>query len=149
MRSISFRGKSAATGDWIYGLPARLPDGISGYVIVGDHFKLPSCDGIGTEEYCEVLNDTIGQYSGLTDYNNNPVYEDDIIETEGAIGIVKYGNHAPSTSTLDATSVGFYIEWLGEQSGILRNDIGFWLERRTSFICGNIFDNPEIVEEQR
>ena len=146
MRTIQFRGKSAATCDWIYGYLVTMPDGISGYAIVGDHFKLPSCDAIGTEEYCEVLNDTIGQYSGLTDYRNNPVFEGDIIETEGAMGIVRYGNHAPGTSTLDATSVGFYIEWLGELNGILRNDIGFWLDRRTSFICGNIYDNPGLLE---
>lgn len=129
MRTIKFRGKSAATGEWVYGNVVSMPDGISGYAIVGDHFKLPSCDAIGTEEYREVLNDTIGQYIGVTDYNNEPLFEGDI---------VKYGGECYEIAYLEK-----YARFAGTKPGVVFAvfDLGY------SVLAGNIFDNPDIMKE--
>ena len=129
MRTIKFRGKSAATSDWIYGNLVSMPDGISGYAIVGDHFKLPSCDAIGTEEYCEVLNDTIGQFIGITDVADQPIYEGDIMQcNDGWCYEVRYRDD--------------YAQFVAKRPGI--TGIVFDFER--SKVVGNVFDNPEILE---
>ena len=129
MRTIKFRGKSAATCDWVYGNLVTMPDGISGYAIVGDHFNLPSCDVIGTEEYCEVLNDTIGQYIGVTDYNNEPLFEGDIVRHGGEYYEIAY--------------LEKYARFAGTKPGVVFAvfDLGY------SVLAGNIFDNPDILKE--
>lgn len=145
MRDIQFRGKCAVTGEWCYGYLAHFPDSVCGWALTKENYLDFDHHRIYSFDYAEVLNDTIGQYTGLTDYFNTPVYEGDIIENENMYGVVRYGSHAPSTSTNDATAVGFYIEWIGEKAGILRNDLGFWLNRRDSVIRGNIYDTPELM----
>lgn len=151
MRDIKFRGKSAATGDWIYWFLVPMPDGISGWAITGDHYELPDCDAIGTEEYCQILNDTICEYTGLKDADEAPIYEGDIIAKqeqgqEEQAGIIKFGTYNNPWSK-EATHQGFYVEWIGEREGSLRRDLVFWTSERHVRVVGNVWDNPDIIQE--
>lgn len=156
MRDIKFRGKSAATGDWIYGFLVPVPDGISGWAIVGDHFTLRDVvedgnDVLTTEEYCQVLNDTICQYTNHSDMNEAPIYEGDIIAIqeqgqEEQVGIIKYGTYNNPWSN-EATHQGFFVEWIGERGGALRRDMAFWTMQRHVSVVGNVWDNPDIIQE--
>lgn len=130
MRTIRFRGKSAATCDWIYGNLVTMPDGISGYAIVGDHFKLPNCDGIGTEEYCEVLNDTIGQYIGINDSRETPIFEGDIVQREDG-------------ECYEIAYLEKYARFAATKPRVVFSV--FNLEKTT--VVGNIYDDPELVKE--
>ena len=149
MRDILFRGKGVGNFEWCYGQLVQCPDSVSGWALAKEHYMNQSEWNIYVCDYSEVLNDTIGQYTGLTDYFNDPVYEHDIIEEDGFYGVIKYGSHAPHTSQSEETAVGFYVEWQGDKDGIFRNDIGYWLTIRQCAIRGNIFDNPNLLEVRK
>jgi uncharacterized phage protein (TIGR01671 family) len=85
---------------------------------------------------------TIQQYTGLTDSNNNPIYEGDIlmyksgsIPTTGVIGQVLY----------EADEGGYIFQW--KRNGPNQNyknvncDVAF-----ESVIVGNIFEHSELLK---
>ena len=142
MRMIKSRGKAADGSGWVYG----YPDVKSRWVFVGNMFLDASKEHIETSMFVEVMEGTIGNYCGFTDYFNTPAYDGDIIiEEDKYVGIIRFGEHAPRVSDLDKTGSGFYVEWLGPMKDVLRSDIGYWLARRNLVIRGNIFDNPELL----
>ena len=160
VRMIQFRGKSVATGDWVYGYLVPMKDGISGWAIAGDHCKVSNYaesgftyPAIGAEEYCQVLNDTICEYVGLADSDDTPIYEGDIIaihlqQLREQAGIVMFGTYQNPWSD-ETTHQGFYVEWIGEREGALRRDLAFWTSERRIRIVGNIYDNPELLINEK
>ncbi|MCM1055622.1 MAG: YopX family protein [Bacteroides sp.] len=116
MREILFRGKRADNGEWVKGLPSGPISAIEFY------------DGLTDCETAEVISETVGQYTGLTDKNGTKIFEGDIVKFgddyyEIAF-IEKYSRFAPrKTGTVFAV---------------------FLLEN--SVIIGNIHDNPELLK---
>lgn len=143
MRERLFRGKSKTNGEWIKG------DLLHPHMQTDCEWMIFPID--------EMLNDamavdvsTVGQSTGRLDIMDHTVFEGDIINAPGinnAIGVVRFGNHPPHVSYLEGTSTGFYIDWQGEKyRGILRSDIGYWLDYAESVVIGNIYDNPGLLE---
>lgn len=143
MRDIVFRGKKAESGEWCYGYLVPFPDGISGFALVRECYLNKSKWQIYAPDYHEVLHDTIGQYTGMTDYFNTPVFEGDIIDVGDIRGVIRYGEHQYNPSQSGKTDVGFYVEWVGKFDGEFRSDIGYWLNCRDAVIRGNIWDNRD------
>lgn len=79
-REIRFRGKRAdkLNDNWVYGYLIIEPDG-SGWI---DHFP------DGNRHTTEVILETVGQFTGLTDSKGNKVFEGDI---ESSGGVIKLG----------------------------------------------------------
>lgn len=83
----------------------------------------------------EVVSETVGQYTGVTDENGNKIFEGDIVwdNYEEVRGIVQWDNDTArfiitcSTFTVDFDSV------CGEE-----------LE-----IVGNVYDNAELIKEKQ
>ena len=141
MREILFRGKSTENGEWEYGVPFFEEDyeTIKGQTFICaniiDHYSTI----YDLHRYCEqVIADTLGQYTGLTDKNGKEIFEGDIV-------IWKFENH-------DTDIIADVIFYNG----------GFCLKNKDSIldcypalkICdmwsyeviGNIYDNPKLLE---
>ena len=124
-REILFRGLSNQGKGWLYGDLIRNKRGA--IAIVPPHpLKV-------THKYScyEVIPDTIGQYTGLTDKNGVRIFEGDII----SIGEpnIKY-----ITMWRDA---GLHAKQIGASSYV---GLTYWASDIE--VLGNVIDNPELIK---
>ena len=138
MREILFRGKRLDNGEWIYGnlFVPDIPDA-----------PVEICTGTNRVRITyEVDPDTVGQYTGLTDKNRKPVFEDDICKDGwGNNCAVKFGrvNIRCCGCCYDYhDAVGFFLAPKNGR-GDCDADGNVWDYVE---VIGNIHDNPELVE---
>ena len=145
MREILFRGKSTETNQWIYGGfhiwekrqvcalgNDRLKDDEISCVITVNSFAYWNMPR--TMQAVEVIADTVGQYTGLTDRNGNKIFEGDIVNilTENEeIGVIVYEDG------------GFIVH--ADKFSI---DIIYKINRTDVEVIGNKYDNPKLMEIQ-
>ena len=131
MRKILFRGiikndnSRYKRGQWAVGDLVRLQDGNDGK---------PHIYGCG-----EVLAETIGQYTGLTDKNGTKIFEGDIVVTniKGNTTICKVAW---------ADNVAQFQLW--QKNTIPHTPTALNLGNYDCEVIGNIHDNPELVKER-
>lgn len=125
MRDIIFRGKEKKTGKWYEGDLVRLKDGEKvSWHIYGK---------------AEVIPETVGQFTGLTDKNGKRIFEGDIIMDTGKyIRYVKYSGECAQFVEMR------YIDRL-ESEYVGRLGKGYANYRRSVEVIGNIHDNPEML----
>lgn len=152
MRQIKFRGKRPDNGKWIYGFVFQ--EGIYSFMLHPEHFKAPECA-------CEVLTETVGQFTGLQDRNNFDIYEGHICKHHWKLYHPIEGSEEVTESAIDEVGT---IEYMGDSFGFVRNDrkSSMWGGLDTNNgnkphgphndhwfeIIGNVHDNPELLEEK-
>lgn len=142
MREILFRAKRAYSRGWVEGHLIVSPKSKITKIMVWNAADL-DFDAI------EVIPETVGQFTGLTDKNDNRIFEGDIIryitpDTARATGVVRFGEY----DTGGTIGIGFHVEWVTrEGTGWLRRDIGFWAKYRDIEVISNIHDNPELLPD--
>lgn len=145
MREILFRGKRKDNGKWVDGFLYGNKKAM--YILDSSKCK-PS------ERYGEIILETVGQYTGLTDKNGTKIFQGDIVKHHFGEekGIVKFGEYRqPFNDDIHTKHIGFYLDWIsGEQKDLLRKDLGYWVDINNShdyeIFIGNIHDNPELLE---
>lgn len=141
MREILFRGKRTDSCEWAYGAPTK--DNHGEMVMVKSTFE---CD----EYNCRGANclyvdeNTVGQYTGLTDKNGTKIFEGDIIKYKNTDGI-KFNGVA-----LTVIGKVVYNEKNASFAISGKDEIGAkhydYFPIKNIEVIGNIFDNPEILK---
>lgn len=122
MREILFIGKRVDNGEWI------TSNSIMQTNYSGTFLWYEGC-------WREVISETVGQYTGLTDKNGKKIFEGDIIICDTSTyryvtGTVKYSENASC----------YYIKALNSSNDYMFNCDNILI------IIGNIHDNPELLE---
>ena len=119
-REIKFRGKNYEN-KWKYG------------DLVQEKWKQGKAIMIKKETTAwSVLEDTVGQYTGLHDKNGKEIYEGDILK--GTF----YGFPMPEYDYV------FQIYWDEKEKGFMAS----YFEPSECEVIGNIYDNPELLGEK-
>lgn len=130
MREILFRGKTRL-GEWVQGNYEYFPL---------DDGTMHTMISVWGKSLYDVIPETVGQYTGLTDKNGTKIFEGDILSYE-------YGD-------LKKRGFVFYYD-RGAKFGIKENDkhdnlsllhdtqVKAWNIK----VIGNIHDNPELMKE--
>lgn len=130
MREILFRGKDIDNGIFVTGYLIGNGTGKKYITLVGSHCK-------------EVIPETIGQYTGLTDKNGRRIFEGDIVKTKKYGKIIGHSNvrdfdifvviYEPAMFRLENTHRAF-------------NLVGKCGKGIDYEVVGNIYDNPELLK---
>lgn len=147
MREIKFRGKRVDNGEWIIGnlyTPTRLVKGVyispdTNYADFapsfeeGDNFEEEMNKGCALGRFIEVDPSTVGQYTGLKDFNGKEIYEKDIFQTH-------YGSNY-SVEFMQDLSLYSICRPIGKVASYP------FLDYDRGVVVGNIHDNPELINQ--
>ena len=136
MRGILFRGKHISSfpedqEKWMYGYYQDEKSIECDFPCI-----IPLLDSYIPMDYA-VYPETVGQYTGLKDKNGKKIFEGDILE--------------------DCVGDKFYVYWNEDDCQYCKSSIGDGTPIETSFdwfdadnteVIGNIYDNPELLEEE-
>lgn len=149
MREIIFKGKRKDNGEWIEG---SLITSINRAWISSEKTDSQRLRSISNTNAIwrsiEIIPDTICQFTGLYDKYGNKIWENDIIKYrfEEIYAPIKYGCYQNCFDSQKAEHVGFYVDW--SDGECIRKDLGYWINMIDTMPVGNIFDNPELLQEE-
>ena len=141
MREILFRGKSVDSNYFTYGYLIKLGNR---YGITDKCISI--LDGVYHNfEVREVIPETIGQYTGMIDSNNNKIFEGDIISIPFEEDRSPYESpvfhHENGVIYFDDSRHGWYVRFTDS------DEISIWeFDDRDVLVIGNIHDNPELLK---
>lgn len=128
MREILFRGKSVNDGRWLFGDLSNY--GVCKTITTVKDFRII--------DSCEVIPETVGQYTGLKDKNGTKIFEGDVVsghlddlfpedETRYKVIWDDYGWHIRNSTGTDTFEQGWARQYFE--------------------VIGNIHDNPELIDK--
>lgn len=139
MREILFKAKQIDNGEWIEGSLIDL-DIDSGYCYIVQPYKKASILPIIfliTDRMKLVDPETLCQFTGLCDKNGNKIWENDILRLDDGTVLKVSWHH-------------FKASWVISKKGWLYNHFfGEAVEPEDIEDIGNIYDNPELLQEER
>lgn len=150
-REILFRGKRTDNGEWIEGDLMQDPDletaEICGWEYSGGGYEVLERGAFAHR----IDTSTVGQYTGESDMHGTRAYEGDVIvpggyKPDSVTGIIRFSGNRPDTSGRNRKEIGFWVEWQGDYSQQLRDDLGYWLPK--SRVIGNIHDGKDGQDDE-
>lgn len=146
MRVHLYRGKPLRKEDYILNENMQYSVGYfkDGFVygsLIVKHDKYFICVGVAgvminssinnaTATLIEVIPETVGEYTNLTDKNGKKIFENDIVKIKGKTRYIFYGS-----SGFRHTNYGEYADTLEKVFTVVDCEV-----------IGNIHDNPELLE---
>jgi len=134
MREILFRGKRKDNGKWVYGYFVQICG--EGFIITKDEISWVISIGQFDISYCDVIPETVGQYTGVKDENNKRIFEGDIIEYRDDMGKIM----GKGIIEYDYKNGGYEV---------IRLNLNYYPMVLSSCcrIVGNKWDDPELLEK--
>ena len=139
MREILFRGKRTDNGEWVEGYYTKQSNhACFAHELKYQHFifKDVCLDfNLGGLQEFEIIPETVGQYTGLTDKNGVRIFEGDIVErvSDGERAVISWLKY----------SACFGLSFDGWCCGFDNYDDNL----PSNFeVIGNIHDKPELLE---
>lgn len=124
MREILFRGKQKDTKEWVYGNLFHLLG--NSYICYGTINYIP--------DLIEVMPETVGEYTGLTDKNGRKIFEGDLVRVDG----------------VETVFVIVYVDGVFRIAERIRNTNFYSNSIHNCYlemsVIGNTYDNPELLE---
>ena len=157
-REILFRGKRVDNGEWVEGY-------LSSSKTIG------AISSVGNYDECIIDPSTVCEFTGLTDRNGKKIFEGDILRQKTTdkfkqyndfewerYGIVRFGEHDFRPDYAGYSTICFYVESIKSVAinplnyaiGGMSNGINQYYALDENYpyeVIGNIFDNPELLEE--
>lgn len=128
-REILFRGKLVDNGEWVEG-------DLIQWNVNSKKWILP-INQLSITETFEVIPESVGQFTGLTDKKGKNIFEGDILNNGYSNYLVEFNIHKVSTPGHGGCTD---YEYFGYES------IGYCNNYHDSHIVGNIHDNPELLK---
>lgn len=133
-REIKFRGKSTFNNqDWVYGSFALVDDTPS---IISESMTWEDGSEMSLKDWSYVHEDTVGQFTGLTDKNGKEIYEGDIV--------LQQGYHGKKIPMVVKFECGAFIVGYHKGSSTKRRPM---LLNSQCEVIGNVFDNRDLLED--
>lgn len=136
MREILFKAKRKDNGEWVEGYYQKKYD-----LLGNEEHLIFHADSYTVWEYAEIDPETLCQFTEFYDKNGKKIWENDICDRKE-----KYPEVVKMTDgdwTLD------YSYAIGRDYGNGYCNLGFYVnERKCVEVIGNIFDNPELLQEE-
>ena len=144
MREILFKGKRTDNGGWVFG---NLND-------FRDCKTITTVKDCSIIDSCEVILETIGQYTGLKDRNGVKIFENDIVRYGKKNWVVNWNDETFrwEISLKDGCYQYPIYDGQGYPKYVDRITLGWvaaefqLLGQLSVEVIGNKFDNPELIE---
>lgn len=131
MREILFRAKRLDNNAWVEGYLEKRPSPIQMPGYGGPwYIWVPPQDPDDNGGFYNVDPRTVGQYTGMEDWKNRPIFENDILRTGDLTMIVKWQRTRWAPINKYGKAVSWQVATLGS-------------------VIGNSHDNPELLREFR
>lgn len=137
MREIKFKGKRMDNGEWVFGNFIHISGRYETFI--SKSFSCTSCSAF-------IINpDTVSQFTGLKDKNGREIWENDIVKAPLLDPI--FGDilaDAWCNAEIRFKNGSFVVSYYGNRHNIYLQDLCDKIET-----IGNIYDNPELLENDR
>ena len=152
MREILFRGKRADNGEWIEGYYAKQSNhACFAHELKYQHFifKDVCLDfNLGGLQEFEIIPETVGQYTGLTDRNGKKIFEGDIVKTHYANA--QKSDFIEQVVFHNGKFCAYFSNQLCKQWANLYDGTEHLPQDKSVYmdsveVVGNIHDNPELI----
>ena len=134
MREILFKAKRIDNGKWVEGYYQKRYD-----LLGNEEHLIFHADSYKVWEYAEIIPETLCQFAGMTDKNGKRIWESDVVwlvydGEEHIYQIVWDNSELDFKATNGEENYGSNFEYL-----LCCDEIE---------VIGNIFDNPELLQEE-
>ena len=130
MREIKFRGKCMFSNEWVYGDLIHKRHDRNALMIQDEN-------GLG----CDVVPETVGQFTGLRDYDGKEIFEGDIVKC--CYMIPEWG-WSGGAEEKEEEVIGAVEYCRGDFCIGEYPIVGF--QENEMEVIGNIYDNPELLK---
>lgn len=156
MRENLFKAKRIDNGKWVEGYYQKKYD-----LLGNEEHLIFHADSYKVWEYAEIIPETLCQFTGLCDKNGKRIWENDILMCHGnSEDLAKavfgeFGVRDVETGSIVDKVSGWHYEVIPTDT-ISRCEPFCWpmplteyyIDRCEMEVVGNIFDNPELLQEE-